>query len=111
MVSGEAGEWMKGFSSRNSNGWQVADIPENSGQVSKVTKYPKWKQFSLRFKNSNTTSGKTKIINKGNGNSIALTPKNHGLLKSNGQNHFLHIETPRVSKMEDVNIERIKQFN
>jgi hypothetical protein len=44
-------------------------------------------------------------------NSIALTPKNHGLLKSNGQNHFSHIETPRVSKMEDVNIERIKQFN
>jgi hypothetical protein len=67
MVSGEAGKWMKGFSSRNSNGWQVADIPENSGQVSKVTEYPKWKQFSSRFKNSNTTSGKTKIINKGNG--------------------------------------------
>jgi len=32
MVSGEAGKWMKGFSSRNPNGWQVADIPENSGQ-------------------------------------------------------------------------------
>ena len=71
MVSGEAGKWMKGFSSRNPNGWQVADIPENSGQGAIVKVYPKWNRFSSRFKNSNTAFGKTKLINKGNVSSFA----------------------------------------